>query len=126
MRTLASRAARAAAIALLALAVAACGSRDPSAVAPARGVLPAPPAPVDPALRVLVGGDVLPHRPRLLPAARIAAALAPLRSLFAEADATIANYETATGNPSALTDASKNIALPAPSPWMGDLARARI
>jgi len=69
---------------------------------------------------------VLPHRPRLLPASRIADALAPLRPLFAEADATLVNYETATGDPDDLTEASKGIALAAPAAWMGELAHAHI
>ena len=127
MRTLASRAARAGAIAFASLAALACRSRDASVVVPPPAILGATvAAPVDPTLRVLVGGDVLPHRPRLLPSARIADALSPLRPLFAEADATIANYETATGDPDDLTDASKGIALAAPPAWMGELARAHV
>jgi poly-gamma-glutamate synthesis protein (capsule biosynthesis protein) len=82
--------------------------------------------PSDTTLRVLVGGDVLPHRPRLLPPSRIGDALAPLRPLFAEGDAVIANYESATGSPGSLTKASENIALAAPPAWLGALVRSRI
>jgi poly-gamma-glutamate synthesis protein (capsule biosynthesis protein) len=49
-------------------------------------------------LRVMVGGDLLPHRPMLSEPAQISVALAPLRSLFANADAVVVNYETATGS----------------------------
>ncbi len=94
---------------------------DPSAIA----VAPVAPPP-DPSIRVLVGGDVLPHRPRLLPPTRISDALAPLRPLFAEADATIVNYETATGDPGKLTAASAGIALAADPAWMAELAHARV
>ncbi|MEO7109479.1 MAG: CapA family protein [Polyangiaceae bacterium] len=48
-------------------------------------------------LRVMIGGDLLPHRPMLSEPSQIAAALAPLRSLFSSVDAVVANYETATG-----------------------------
>ncbi|HEY2516410.1 MAG TPA: CapA family protein, partial [Polyangiaceae bacterium] len=102
-----------------------CHGRD--AARPPSAVLAAPAAPPpDPTIRVLVGGDVLPHRPRLLAPARIADALAPLAPLFREADATIVNYETATGDPADLTAASERIALAAPPAWMGELARARV
>ena len=50
-------------------------------------------------LRVLIAGDLLPHRPMLSDPAQIASALAPLHDLFASADAVVANYETATGIP---------------------------
>src|SRR5436853_1015362 len=106
----------------------ACGSREPSAAPPVSAPeRPAPlPAPSNVTIRALIGGDMLPHRPRLLPPSRIAEALAPLRPLFAEVDATIANYETATGSPSDLTDASKGIALAAPPAWLGEVARAKV
>ena len=119
------------ALALLVLAAfPACRARDfgaqadPAAVAlaPAAGRASPPPRTV----RVLIGGDVLPHRPRLLPPARIFDALAPLRPLFAEADATVVNYETATGDPDDLTAASSRIALAADPAWMGELARAHV
>ena len=126
MRPPASRVAGATAILLVALSAAACRSREPTvAAAPSAPLSPTSAVP-DAALRVLVGGDVLPHRPRLLPPSRISEALAPLRPLFAEANATIANYETATGDPDDLTDASKRIALAAPAAWMEQLARAGV
>ncbi|MEO8874466.1 MAG: CapA family protein [Polyangiaceae bacterium] len=55
-------------------------------------------------IRVLVGGDLLPHRPMLSEPSQIASALAPLHSLFESADAVVANYETATGTVSAAED----------------------
>jgi poly-gamma-glutamate synthesis protein (capsule biosynthesis protein) len=58
---------------------------------------PAPPLPAGP-LRVLVAGDLIPHRPVLLAPESIRAALAPMAPLFAEADAVVANYEAATGD----------------------------
>ncbi|MGH7283390.1 MAG: CapA family protein [Polyangiaceae bacterium] len=50
-------------------------------------------------MRILIAGDLLPHRPMLSEPSQIASALAPLRDLFASADAVVANYETATGDP---------------------------
>jgi hypothetical protein len=117
-----------AALTLLALvAFPACHARDSGARAEpaALALAPAVRHP-SPTLRVLIGGDVLPHRPRLLPPARIFDALAPLRPLFAEADATVVNYETATGDPGDLTAASSRIALAADPAWMGELARAHV
>jgi poly-gamma-glutamate capsule biosynthesis protein CapA/YwtB (metallophosphatase superfamily) len=118
------------ALALLAcgaLAAPACRPHDPGASAPASLAAPAaPPAATDSLLRVLVAGDVLPHRPRLLPPARIGEALAPLRPLFEEADATIVNYETATGDPRNLTLKSQSIALAARPAWMAQLAGAHV
>jgi poly-gamma-glutamate synthesis protein (capsule biosynthesis protein) len=117
-----------AAVSLAVVTIAACRTREPAA-APAVAIAPQfrlPDGPQPTALRVLVGGDLLPHRPRLFPAGKIAEALAPLKPLFAEADATIANYETATGSPRDLTEASKNIALAASPAWMGEVARAKV
>jgi capsule synthesis protein PGA_cap len=113
-------------LAILGALVSACSRRE-VATSPAIVAAPAarPPS-APPTLRILVGGDVLPHRPRLLPAERIAGALAPLRPLFDEADATIVNYETSTGDPDDLTTASSGIALAAPAAWMGELARAGV
>src|SRR5206468_1764688 len=74
--------ARAPAIAFLASLLLACGARDAAPAPPiavSAATLPVP----DPTLRVLVAGDVLPHRPRLVDPARIAGALAPIRPLFA-------------------------------------------
>ncbi|MEO8797012.1 MAG: CapA family protein, partial [Polyangiaceae bacterium] len=55
-------------------------------------------------LRVLIAGDLLPHRPMLSEPSQIASALAPLHALFASADAVVANYETATGSVGAARD----------------------
>src|SRR5687768_149665 len=46
---------------------------------------PAPPPPSKP-LRVIVGGDLIPHRPSLVTPASIRGALAPLAPTFAQAD----------------------------------------
>lgn len=45
------------------------------------------------AMRILVAGDVIPHRPKLATPLAIGHALAPLSSLFATADAVVANHE---------------------------------
>ncbi len=75
-------------------------------------------------VRVIIGGDVIPHRPQLVEPESISAALAPLAPLFRSADATIVNYETATGeirhaNPAAL-------ALGAKPAWMHAIASSGI
>ncbi len=75
-------------------------------------------------LRVLVGGDVVPHRPSLATPARIASALAPLVPLFGEANAVVANYETATGDPEQV--AQKTMALVVTPAWMAELKSAKI
>jgi hypothetical protein len=112
---------------LLAAAAIACGSGEPAPAAPVGTGAPLPGGPAHAtSMRVLVGGDLLPHRPRLLPPAKIAEALAPLRSLFSEVDATIANYEAATGSPSSLTAASQRIALAAPPAWLDEVAHAKV
>jgi hypothetical protein len=79
-------------LAIVGALVSACARREVATTAAIVAAPAARPPPPPSALRVLVGGDVLPHRPRLLPAERIAGALAPLRPLFDEADATIVNY----------------------------------
>jgi len=48
-------------------------------------------------LRVLVGGDLIPHRPSLVAPSAVLAALAPLAPVFGQADAVVANFEAATG-----------------------------
>jgi hypothetical protein len=82
---------------------------------------PPRPPPLDHALRVIVGGDMLPHRPSLIAPASILAALAPLRPLFEPADAVIANYEAATGDvdPNAF-----RLAYAAPAGWLEELPKA--
>jgi poly-gamma-glutamate synthesis protein (capsule biosynthesis protein) len=112
------------AFAVVAACLVACRARDrpPSPVVAAALTAPAG----EPPVRVLVAGDVLPHRPRLLEPARIAAALEPLGPLFGEAAATVVNYETATGDPEDLSPASQAIALAAPPAWMSELAKAHV
>ncbi|HEY1958400.1 MAG TPA: CapA family protein [Polyangiaceae bacterium] len=83
-----------------------------AAAIPAIPAVHAPAAPV----RVLVGGDVIPHRPQLVDAASITAGLAPLATLFAEADAAVVNYETATGDISGID--SSTLSLAAKPDWM--------
>ncbi len=71
-------------------------------------------------VRVMIGGDLLPHRPMLSEPTQIASALAPLRSLFANADAVVANYETATG---AVSDAEDRLLVYGVEPaWMDAVA----
>lgn len=84
---------------------------------------PPPPPPLARPLRVLVGGDLLPHRPSLTAPSAIAAALAPLGGLFAQADAVVANYESATGEP---PEKSPRLAYAAPPGWLGVLPKAGI
>ncbi|MDB4941767.1 MAG: Capsule biosynthesis protein capA [Labilithrix sp.] len=80
------------------------------------------PDPVRP-LRVILGGDLLPHRPSLVAPASIGTALAPLSALFAQADAVVANYEAATGEVDHRTD---RLAYAAPPGWLGALAKAGV
>jgi hypothetical protein len=84
---------------------------------------PAPPPlpPLDRALRVIVGGDLLPHRPSLIAPAAIHAALAPLAPLFAKADAVVANYEAATGD---VDPKAFRMAYAAPPGWLEELPKA--
>jgi hypothetical protein len=70
----------------------------PPAVEPAPPpVSPSASAPKPP-IRVLVGGDLIPHRPSLASPASVAAALEPLADLFGRADSVVANYEAATAS----------------------------
>jgi poly-gamma-glutamate synthesis protein (capsule biosynthesis protein) len=82
---------------------------------------PPPPPPLDRALRVIVGGDILPHRPSLVSPAAIHAALAPLGPLFAKADSVIANYEAATGE---VDPKASRLAYAAPPGWLEALPKA--
>ncbi len=121
-------------LALVGLA-AACGAPDPAAQVPAnhaqlavaaeppkvprRGGAPAHAAVAKVArrpVRVLVAGDVLPHRPQLVDPPRVAEALWPLSPLFASADVAVANYETATGDPSGMVPHTFTLA--ATPEWM--------
>jgi poly-gamma-glutamate capsule biosynthesis protein CapA/YwtB (metallophosphatase superfamily) len=83
-----------------------CGPPSPPLVLPAR-----PTAEVNASatlmkrpkkIRVLVAGDVMPHRPMLSPPDRLHEAVEPLGPLFASADIAVANYETSTGDPRGL------------------------
>lgn len=81
----------------------------------------APPPP--PPLRVLVGGDLIPHRPSLATPAAITAALAPLHDIFKSADVVVANYEAATGE---LEKKAFRLAYAAPKSWLAALPDAGI
>lgn len=83
---------------------------------------PAPP-PLDHPLRVMVGGDVLPHRPSLIAPAAVRTALAPLGPLFAKADAVVANYEAATGD---VDSKAFRLAYAAPRGWLEELPKAGV
>lgn len=61
--------------------------------APQAAPTPSKPQP----LRILVGGDLIPHRPSLAAPSAVESALAPLGPLFGKADTVVANYEAATG-----------------------------
>lgn len=118
--------AKAALTGALTLAACARGERSPPASLIAAKVAspvheakaPAPP----PVVRVLVAGDVLPHRPQLLAPERVRAGLAPLGPLFGKADVAIANYETTTGSPDRFP--ARSLSLAASPEWMGALKAA--
>ena len=109
---------------LLAVWLGACGSSPPPPVAHVTLAAATPPhvtrAPSP--IHVVIGGDVMPHRPRLDSVASITAALEPLAPLFRSADAAVVNYETATG------DAPTNgpMSLVASPGWMRAVTGARI
>ncbi len=106
-------------------------SSSPSSVAPAaeepaiviEPIGPPAAAPLARPLRVLVGGDLLPHRPSLVTPASIRAALAPLAPTFAKADVVVANYEAATGE---VDPKAFRMAYAAPPGWLEELPRAGI
>jgi hypothetical protein len=82
-------------------------------------------------IRVLVGGDVIPHRPQLVDPASIGAALAPLAELFRSADAAIVNYETATFVPLRGVGAAPNLdrgplSMAATPAWMRAVLSANV
>lgn len=74
-------------------------------------------------VHVIVGGDLIPHRPSLATPASITAALAPLADTFREADVVVANYEAATG---ALEKKAFRLAYAAPPDWLAALPAAGI
>ncbi len=84
---------------------------------------PPPSPPPDEPLRVLVGGDLIPHRPSLAAPSAILSALAPLASIFGQADAVVANYESATGE---LDKKAFRLAYAAPPAWLEALPLAGI
>lgn len=113
---------------LLFALVGACSSAGEPAPEKKRVAPVAPPPkatalPPNPVVRVLVGGDVIPHRPSLLEPARIEAALAPLGPLFQGADATIVNFEASTGARTKKLHKMQYVAEPA---WLGALARVGV
>jgi poly-gamma-glutamate synthesis protein (capsule biosynthesis protein) len=71
-------------------------------------------------LDVIVGGDVVPHRPMLLPVQRLHAGLDPLAALLSTADVAVVNYESATGDP-ATFDRAHAISLGAPAAWLTEV-----
>lgn len=83
---------------------------------------PARPPPDEP-LRVLVGGDLIPHRPSLVAPSTVRSALSPLGQLFGTVDAVVANYEAATG---VLDKKAFRLAYAAPPEWLDALAEAGI
>lgn len=89
-------------------------------VAPA--LAPAAPVALSPAvaspIRVLVGGDLIPHRPSLLAPESIRAALTPLRPLFVGADATVVNFEAAVGR---VDEKTHRMAYGASPSWLAEL-----
>ncbi len=107
-------------------AVAASTGADASvadaAVTVAQDAAPFEPPPAGP-LRVLVAGDLIPHRPALAAPESIKNALAPMAPLFGTADAVVANYEAATGDvdPNAF-----RLAYAVPKWWIAELPGAGI
>ncbi|MBX3196910.1 MAG: CapA family protein [Labilithrix sp.] len=83
---------------------------------------PPPAAPAAP-LRVLIGGDLIPHRPSLAAPSSVQRALAPLAPVFAKADAVVANYEAATGE---LGKKAFRLAYAASPAWLEALPQAGI
>ena len=86
---------------------------------------PPPPSPDAPAhpLRILVGGDLIPHRPSLVAPVAIETALSPLAGLFAKADAVIANFEAATGE---VEPHAARLEYAAPRGWLERVGKAGI
>ena len=119
-------------------ALAACGGTTPrgptesSAVA-AETTTTAATAPAAPAktvaeasvLRIMVGGDIIPHRPRLLSPESIGQALAPMQALFATAHAVVANHEAALVDDTERYEPVR-AALVATPRWTRELAKSRI
>ncbi len=75
------------------------------------------------AVRVIIGGDVIPHRPSLSEPEAVVSALAPLKPLFEAADVVVANYEATTG---ALEKKAFRLSYAAPPAWLAALPSAGI
>ena len=102
--------------------------REPVETAPAPAIVRAPAVavpqrPPSRVLRVLVGGDLIPHRPSLAAPAALESALAALAPLFGQADAVVANYEAATGE---LEKKPFRLAYAASPAWLAALPRTGI
>jgi len=111
-----------------ALALLGCARKAPPAPAltppDAVATVPVVNAPAaKPTVRVLVGGDLIPHRPSLAAPAALETALAPLAPLFGAADSVIANYEAATGE---LEKKAFRLAYAASPPWLAAIPRTGI
>jgi poly-gamma-glutamate capsule biosynthesis protein CapA/YwtB (metallophosphatase superfamily) len=98
--------------------------QSPVPIALVAAAIPAPPAPVR--ARVLVGGDVMPHRPQLETPESVALALSELSPLFHSADATIVNYETATGTLDLSRSDPAALTLVASPAWMKAVVSANV
>ena len=78
-------------------------------------------------LHIVLGGDVIPHRPQLESPAAVATSLASLSPLFESADAVVVNYETATGDEDALARRpSQRMSLWASPAWGRALVEAHV
>lgn len=84
---------------------------------------PEPPPPPTAPIRVIVAGDLIPHRPALAQPSALTNALVPLQPLFAKSDAVIANYEAATGE---LEKKAFRLAYAAPPAWLEALPTSGI
>jgi poly-gamma-glutamate synthesis protein (capsule biosynthesis protein) len=124
-----TRLARALFLPLLSAAFAACAPKAPAIDLPQEitgnvraPVVPRPASSIAPGteLTVLVGGDLVPHRPMLLPVERLHSGLEPLAQLLGSVDVAVANYETATGETDRFTGAH-NMSLAAPASWLGEV-----
>lgn len=96
---------------------------EPKLAPTAEPAAPAPPPPPPSPIRVLVGGDLIPHRPSLAQPSALRTALAPLGPMFAEADGVVANYEAATGE---LEKKAFRLAYAASPEWLESLSATGI
>lgn len=74
-------------------------------------------------LRVIVAGDLIPHRPSLSEVSSLHNALAPLGPLFGQVDTVVANYEATTG---ALEKKAFRLSYAATPEWLESLPSAGI